>query len=273
MPELPEVETTLRGIEPFVTGRVLTAVNVREPRLRWPIPSNDLAHLVGQRVVESVRRAKYILLFFESGTAVLLHLGMSGSMRVLAPNTDPKKHDHLEFEFDHQHLVRLNDPRRFGCCLVLSPPAHAHRLLAGLGPEPLSDDFNADYLFRASRQKRTPIKNLIMDGHVVVGVGNIYASEALFCAGIRPTMRSARLSMKRSERLVDCIKSVLAKAIKAGGTTLNYFTQADGKPGYFRHELLVYARKGEGCVRCDTPIKSQVIGQRNTFYCPTCQHF
>jgi len=183
------------------------------------------------------------------------------------------KHDHLDLQFANQKIVRLNDPRRFGCCLVINEPIEQHKLLANLGPEPLSAGFDGSHLFKASRTKTQAIKNFIMDAKIVVGVGNIYASEALYQAGIRPTMAAKRVSQARYRELALCIKEVLAKAIKAGGTTLSDFTQTDGKPGYFRHELRVYGRAGESCNLCGAVIKSKVIGQRNSFFCPTCQKF
>jgi len=270
MPELPEVETTLRGIEPFVDGATLTGVEIRNASLRWPVPSDDLKSLVGQKITQAGRRAKYIILTTNSGS-ILLHLGMSGSLRVISSGTAPDKHDHIDLEFDHHKVVRFNDPRRFGCCLVLDQAVDKHKLLVNLGPEPLSEQFNGDYLFKQSRGRTLAVKNFIMDGKIVVGVGNIYASESLFASGIRPTIAAKRITRARYQKLAEEIKAVLAKAIKAGGTTLNDFTQADGKPGYFRHELQVYGRAGEHCQRCKTRIKSRVIGQRNTFYCTGCQ--
>ncbi len=272
MPELPEVETTLRGIEPHVDGQVLSNVIVRNASLRWPIPVAALAALEGQRITRAERRAKYILLHTSLG-CVLLHLGMSGSLRVLDHGAPPAKHDHLDLEFANNKVVRFNDPRRFGCCLVVHEPIDQHKLLANLGPEPLSHDFDGDYLFERSRSKAQPIKSFVMDGKIVVGVGNIYASESLYESNIRPTVAAKRVSRARYRELATQIKRVLAKAIKAGGTTLNDFTQTDGKPGYFRHALQVYARAGEPCYRCGSPIKSKVVAQRNTFFCVYCQRF
>lgn len=272
MPELPEVETSLRGIEPFTAGLRISDIVVRNAALRWPIPVAELQALVGQRIERLERRAKYILLHTQRGV-ILLHLGMSGSLRVVDGEHSPTKHDHLDIKVDSGKIVRLNDPRRFGCCLLLQEPVAEHKLLASLGPEPLSDSFDGNRLFELSRKRSVAVKNFIMDGKTVVGVGNIYASESLFEAGIRPSMAAKRVSRARYQLLARHIKDVLAKAIKAGGTTLNDFTQTDGKPGYFRHELQVYARAGESCTRCDSKIKSQVIGQRSTFYCPTCQCF
>ncbi len=270
MPELPEVETTLRGIEPHARGQLIENIVVRNAGLRWPVPVPELQALAGLTVDHLERRAKYILLHTAQGV-ILLHLGMSGSMRVLPANTPPQKHDHIDIVLGSGDLIRLNDPRRFGCCLLLQPPVQQHKLLANLGPEPLSTAFDGDYLFERSRAKKTPVKNFIMNGNTVVGVGNIYASESLFGAGIRPSTQAAKISRARYHVLADKIKAVLAKAIEAGGTTLNDFTQTDGKPGYFTQELQVYGRQGEPCNRCSTSIKSVVIGQRNTFFCPSCQ--
>ena len=265
MPELPEVETTLRGIEPFVLGATLSNVVVRNSSLRWPIPVQSIEGLIGEKVARIERRAKYILIYTAKGI-ILLHLGMSGSLRVVNVGQESGKHDHLDLEFDSGKIVRLNDPRRFGCCLFLNEPAHEHRLLANLGPEPLSDEFDGEYLFSLSRGKSKAIKNFIMDNKIVVGVGNIYASESLYKAGIRPTRPAQKVSRARYLRLAEEIISVLSKAIRAGGTTLNDFTQSDGKPGYFAQELQVYGRSGQACNHCGSEIKSKVIGQRNTFY-------
>jgi len=270
MPELPEVETTLRGIEPYVDGQTLTNVVVRNASMRWPIPTLELKALIGQKVNRLERRAKYILMHTDKG-CILLHLGMSGSLKVLDVTEAATKHDHLDLEFGGHKVVRLNDPRRFGCCLLIREPVNQHKLLANLGPEPLSDAFNAERLFSLSRGKSQAIKSFIMDNKVVVGVGNIYASESLFKACIRPTIAAKRISRARYQTLFNEIIAVLSKAIQAGGTTLNDFTQADGKPGYFAQQLQVYGRAGEPCYQCGSEVKSTVIGQRNTFYCTTCQ--
>jgi len=272
MPELPEVETSLRGIEPYLHQQKISSIVVRNPALRWPIPVTELQALVGQTITHLERRAKYILLHTERGV-VLLHLGMSGSLRVLNANHPHGKHDHLDIEVNGEKVIRLNDPRRFGCCLLLQEPIGEHKLLASLGPEPLTEEFDGELLFKLSRGRGLAVKNFIMDGKTVVGVGNIYASESLYEAGIRPSVAAKRVSRARYDALAMEIKAVLAKAIKAGGTTLSDFSQTDGKPGYFRHELQVYARADEPCYRCGTTIKSQIIGQRNTFYCKTCQRF
>jgi len=271
MPELPEVETTLRGIAPFIEGQRLTDVVVRNASLRWPIPSSRLQALVGKKIELAERRAKYILLH-TGAECVMLHLGMSGSLRVLDASEPAGKHDHVDLQFGSK-LVRFNDPRRFGCCLVLQEPINKHKLLSSLGPEPLSAGFDGDHLFKASRGRKIAVKNFIMDGKVVVGVGNIYASESLFEAGVRPTVAAGKISRARYQRLAKEIRAVLAKAIESGGTTLNDFTQTDGKPGYFSQKLRVYGRAGEDCYQCGTELKSKVIGQRNTFFCVKCQNF
>ncbi len=271
MPELPEVETTLNGVKPHIDDYVIERIVVRDKRLRWPVP--DLVSLHNKRIVHSERRSKYMLFSTEDQQTLLIHLGMSGNLRVLPKGTPAQKHDHIDIELSSGKLVRYNDPRRFGCCLLLQPPIFEHKLLSSLGPEPLTDAFSGEHLFALSRKRAVAVKNFIMDAKVVVGVGNIYASEALFEAGIRPTCAAGRISRERYNRLAQCIKEVLAKAIQAGGTTLNDFTQTDGKPGYFRHELQVYGRKDEPCYRCDKPIKSKVIGQRNSYFCTSCQSF
>ncbi len=270
MPELPEVETTLRGIEPYVAGKTLTDVVVRNGSLRWPVPTQGLRALIGQTVIKLERRAKYILIHTDAGS-ILLHLGMSGSLRVVDANHPITKHDHVDLEFGASKTVRLNDPRRFGCCLLINEPLSEHKLLSSLGPEPLSESFDPERLFELSRGKSQAVKNFIMDNKTVVGVGNIYASESLYKAGIRPTTAAKRISRARYRVLADEIIAVLSKAIRAGGTTLNDFTQTDGKPGYFAQELQVYGRSGEPCNHCGSEIRSKVIGQRNTFFCNTCQ--
>ena len=270
MPELPEVETSRRGIAPHITGKRLTDVIIRQPSLRWPIPIEQCQALVGEKLVKVHRRAKYILLNFESGT-LLLHLGMSGSLRVLDPTVEPVKHDHVDLIFAGQAMLRLNDPRRFGALLWAGREPYKHVLLTSLGPEPDDPAFNTDYCYQKSRGKRQAIKQWIMDGHVVVGVGNIYANESLFKAGIHPSRQAGKISRARFERLVSAIKSVISHAIEQGGTSLRDFTQADGKPGYFKQELTVYGRGDEPCVQCNTPLKATRHGQRATVYCAQCQ--
>ena len=267
MPELPEVETTRRGIAPHLAGRTVSGVTVRQPRLRWPVPRLD--HLVGETVRGVARRAKYLLIGFDSGT-LILHLGMSGSLRVLPAGTPPGRHDHLDLLFDEQCL-RLRDPRRFGAVLWTGQAVEEHELLRRLGPEPLSGDFDADYLYRQARRRRIPVKQLLMDGSVVVGVGNIYATESLFLAGIHPGRACNRISKARIALLVEKVKQVLARAIEQGGTTLRDFQREDGRPGYFQQELLVYGREGQPCVRCGSTIRARRIGQRTSAWCPRCQ--
>jgi len=268
MPELPEVETTRRGIEPHILGKAVSGVVVRQPKLRWPVP--PLHHLNGQRVRMLERRAKYLLIGFKHGT-LILHLGMSGSLRVLPGDTPAGKHDHFDLQFGRQCL-RLRDPRRFGAVLWTNRPAGEHELIAHLGPEPLSDAFNPDYLYQQAQRRKVPIKQLVMDGKVVVGVGNIYATESLFLAGINPVRACNRISRKRIGNLVGCIRQVLARAIEQGGTTLRDFQREDGRPGYFQQELRVYGREGEPCPVCGTTIRARQIGQRTSAWCPHCQH-
>jgi formamidopyrimidine-DNA glycosylase len=271
MPELPEVETTRRGIEPHLVGRRLTGIVVREARLRHPVP-DDLDRLAGHRVVAVRRRGKYLIVDLDPGGALLVHLGMSGSLRVTGAAEDFRKHDHLAFGLPGGLQLRYHDPRRFG--LVLHLPAGDpldHPLLASLGPEPLSDDFDAGHLHSACRGRSATIKQVVMDGSVVVGVGNIYASESLFRAGIRPRTAARRLTRPRIGQLVAAIRQVLAEAIEQGGTTLRDFVNSDGQPGYFRQQLFVYERAGEPCRRCGDTIRHAVLGQRSTYWCPSCQ--
>jgi formamidopyrimidine-DNA glycosylase len=270
MPELPEVETTRRGITPHVCHQRVRAVIVREPRLRWPVPVALVEGLTGARIDAVERRAKYLLLRTSRGTA-LLHLGMSGSLRVLAADTPAGKHDHLDLVLDNGRCLRLTDPRRFGAALWCAGDVHAHALLKDLGPEPLGDAFTTDYLCTAARGRKVAVKAFIMDAKVVVGVGNIYASESLFLAGIHPQRAAGRISRTRCERLVQAIKQVLTESIAAGGTTLRDFVGGDGRPGYFAQELRVYGRTGEPCPRCGSAIRQITTGQRSTYYCPHCQ--
>jgi formamidopyrimidine-DNA glycosylase len=268
MPELPEVETTMRGIEPWLAGQKIRQIIVREPRLRWPVP-DSVQSACGQVVRKISRRAKYIIIELPPGN-LLLHLGMSGSIRVLTEDLAAEKHDHLDIVTD-KAVIRLNDPRRFGAFLWAEHPVNDHTLLASLGPEPLSDAFDGRYLHRVSRGRKLAIKNFIMDGKVVVGVGNIYASEALFMAGIHPLRAAGRISRERYDGLAAAIRDVLKRAIRQGGTTLRDFVDSDGSPGYFAQELLVYGRAGQACFQCASPIRQKVIGQRSSFYCISCQ--
>ena len=268
MPELPEVETTRRGIEPHLQDRRIARMIVRNPRLRWPI-SPEVAELDGRRILGVSRRAKYLLWQLDRGH-LIWHLGMSGSMRVLPVGAAAQDHEHVEVQLEDGQSLRFRDPRRFGALLYTEGDPHQHRLISALGPEPLGDDFTADYLYQHSRHRSVAIKNLLMNSHIVVGVGNIYASEALFKAGIRPGRAARRISRPGIARIVDSVRATLALAIEHGGTTLQDFTQADGKPGYFRHELQVYGNR-DACRVCGTPIKQVVLGQRATWYCPNCQ--
>jgi len=269
MPELPEVETTRRGLLPHVVGRAIARVEVREPRLRWPVAKHLPRVLANRRISSLERRGKYLLFGTEAGT-LLVHLGMSGSLCYLPAPTPPGTHDHIDVHFDDGGALRFNDPRRFGSFMLTTAPS-AHPLLKNLGPEPLGDEFDADYLWRTSRNRRVAIKQHVMNGRVVVGVGNIYASEALFRAGIHPRRTAGRISRARFEPLVSSIRDVLRDAIEEGGTTLRNFVGGDGKPGYFRSSLRVYERDGSPCVNCGTEIERRVLGQRATYFCPRCQ--
>lgn len=269
MPELPEVETTRRGLEPHLLGRRIERVVLRRDALRWPIPAEVSARLLGEEITAIRRRAKYLLLDTSAGSA-LWHLGMSGSLRVLDGDVPVRAHDHVDVALDDGRVLRFNDPRRFGC-LLWQAPCQVHELLQGLGPEPLSDDFDGDHLFALSRGRKAPIKTFLMDQAVVVGVGNIYAAEALFEAGIQPLREAGKVSRQRYARLVDAVKRILAHAITRGGTTLRDFISPDGLPGYFEQELFVYGRGGEPCKRCGTTLREARIGQRASVWCPRCQ--
>jgi formamidopyrimidine-DNA glycosylase len=268
MPELPEVEVTRRGLAPHLTGRVISGVAVRDARLRWPIPRDVLA-LAGRTVKTIRRRGKYLLVDCGDGH-LILHLGMSGSLRVLPPGTPAEKHDHFDLVLGDR-LLRLRDPRRFGAVLWTSDEVAMHPLLAHLGIEPLSPSLNSTRLYALTRAHRTAIKQFLMDGRRVVGVGNIYASEALFRAGIHPRKSARRLSPKDCERLTKAIKLTLRAAIRAGGSTLRDFVGADGAAGYFQQRYWVYDRAGKKCRRCGKLVRKVLQGQRSTYYCPTCQ--
>ena len=270
MPELPEVETTRRGIEPHVLGHRILALHVHEARLRWPVPPTLPALLAGQAVHAVGRRAKYLLLRLDHGT-LILHLGMSGSLRVLAAGSARLAHDHLEFVLDTGESLRLNDPRRFGSCHYTSEDPALHPLLRALAPEPLESGFDGDYLWRVTRRRRVAIKLLLLNGRLVTGVGNIYASEALFRARIRPGRAARSLTRAECGKLAQSVRAVLAMAVRHGGTTLRDYVHADGTPGYFRQKLYVYERAGLPCRRCRTPIRQRVQGARSTYYCPSCQ--
>jgi formamidopyrimidine-DNA glycosylase len=271
MPELPEVETTRRGIAPALVGRRVAAVRVRQPRLRWPVPE-ELARALPGRTIERVdRRGKYLLLR-AGDAALLLHLGMSGNLRLVPPHTPPGRHDHLDILIQDGDCLRLQDPRRFGAALWLPGDPMTHPLLAPLGPEPLAADFNGDYLYRRSRGKRLAVKSFVMDSRTVVGVGNIYASEALYRAGIHPARAAGRIGRSRYERLAEAVRDVLQAAIAQGGTTLRDFRDSRGRPGYFAQALSVYGRAGQPCPGCGTPIRLARIGPRSSCYCPRFQH-
>ncbi|MBQ0783810.1 MAG: bifunctional DNA-formamidopyrimidine glycosylase/DNA-(apurinic or apyrimidinic site) lyase [Amphritea sp.] len=270
MPELPEVETTRRGIEPHLEGRIIKDLIVRQPKLRWPVPEQLKALVSGNQVVSVARRGKYLLLNLPNG-AVMVHLGMSGSLYLVPADQPAGYHDHVDLVLDSGMALRLTDPRRFGSVLW-QPLGETHELLVKLGPEPLSDDFTLDYLKQCCSERKQSIKQFIMNSHVVVGVGNIYANEALFKAGIHPKRAAGNISKARLSRLVDEIRTVLAKAIEQGGTTLKDFVGGDGQPGYFKQQLNVYGRGGESCHHCKSTLKEIRLGQRSTVYCPECQH-
>ena len=270
MPELPEVETARRGLAPHLTGKNIADVVIRNASLRWPIPKNLPGLLRGLIIRSLKRRAKYLLVDCGDGT-LILHLGMSGSLRILPANTPADKHDHFDLSLSDGTLMRLRDPRRFGAVLWHSGDVHTHPLLASLGPEPLEKDFDANYLHRSTRGRIISIKQCIMDNHVVVGVGNIYANEALFRAGIRPRLAAGRVSLPRCSRLAAEIRSTLTEAIAQGGSTLRDFVNSTGQPGYFQQNYWVYGRGGDPCKRCGAPIKQFKQGQRSSFYCQKCQ--
>ena len=270
MPELPEVETTRLGLLPKVRGLRIEKVVVRNRRLRWPIPRAFEKHVAGRLVSDVLRRGKYLLWDCQSGF-ILTHLGMSGSLRILGAGEAAARHDHVDIVFDGGLLIRYTDPRRFGAMLWLDGRSLEHPLLDKLGPEPLSGDFDGAYLYRVSRNRRTSIKEFIMNGQVVVGVGNIYASESLFMAGIHPRRLAGSISRARCELLAGSIRQTLENAIRAGGTSLRDYVQADGELGYFQAEASVYGRDGLPCVTCGKAIRIIRQGQRSTYFCPACQ--
>jgi formamidopyrimidine-DNA glycosylase len=270
MPELPEVETSRRGITPHIKDKVFKHIIVRKSQLRWPIPDTLSTVLPGLKLDEVDRRGKYLLLSTAQGT-LILHLGMSGNLRITQPDQAIHKHDHIDFIFADDTVLRFNDQRRFGAVLWTEKPIQEHALLINLGPEPLSEEFDANYLLARCQKRRTPIKNLIMDSQVVVGVGNIYASESLFLAGIHPNRQAGVTDLAACQRLVTAIKTVLQSAIDQGGTTLRDFLNAQGKPGYFQQSLSVYGRDGLACLKCAEPIQQLKIGQRSSYFCDSCQ--
>lgn len=274
MPELPEVETTLRGIRPSLDGQRIAQLVVREPRLRQPIAADTAGHLAGQRICALHRRGKYLLLELERG-CVLVHLGMSGSLRIIEQRQPPRAHDHLDLCREDGLCLRFHDPRRFGLFLwtphSCAETLDTHPLLRHLGPEPLSPDFDGEVLYQRARRRRLALKAFIMDARVVVGVGNIYASEALFLAGLHPARPAGEVSLACYQRLADTIRSVLGAAIEQGGTTLRDFVRDDGQPGYFAQSLRVYGRAGQPCRNCGQPLSEQRIAQRASVYCAHCQ--
>ena len=275
MPELPEVEITRRGLAAHLTGLTISDIIIRNAKLRWPIPQDIPELLRGCTIVSLKRRAKYLLMDCGSGT-LILHLGMSGSLRILPANSPPQKHDHFDLKLSNGTLMRLRDPRRFGAVLWHTGDPASHPLLASLGPEPLEEghagnNFDARYLHQATRGRSVSIKQCIMNHHIVVGVGNIYANEALFRAGIKPQLAAGKLSLPRCAKLVEEIRATLAEAIKLGGSSLRDFVNTSGEAGYFQQHYWVYGRRGEPCRRCGSPIKQIIQGQRSSFYCSSCQ--
>jgi formamidopyrimidine-DNA glycosylase len=271
MPELPEVETTRLGISPHLIGHQIREIIIRRYDLRWPV-SDNLTELEGATFISVKRRSKYLLLETDTHDVILIHLGMSGSLRIIDPGEDWKKHDHIGITVDHNLQLRYHDPRRFGLVMrMAASESQSHPLLSNLGPEPLESDFTAAHLHSALRSKSIPIKVAIMDAKIVVGVGNIYASESLFRSGIHPLLPSNKITKPRAEKLVSAIREVLAESITQGGTTLRDFLKSDGEPGYFKQRLFVYGRKGEPCRACKTPITNQVLGQGATYWCAKCQ--
>jgi len=271
MPELPEVETLRRGLEPLVIGRRIEELICRVPKLRQPLEPAWNAGVAGQKILAVGRRAKYLLFELERGSLVL-HLGMSGVLRLLNAGIEPQKHDHIDLRLDQNQVLRFNDSRRFGLLLYLETNPFDHPLLKKLGPEPLDFLLPCDYLFTATRHRRVAIKNLIMNQQILVGVGNIYASEALFAASIDPRRPAESLTKNEAIHLLAQIQKILQQAIEAGGTTLKDFRHSDGKPGYFRQQLQVYGRRGEKCRCCGQKIQQLVLGQRSTYFCSRCQH-
>lgn len=270
MPELPEVETSRRGIEPHLLNKKITGITIRQHKLRWPIPENLPVLATGKKIREVCRRAKYIYLKLDNGN-IIIHLGMSGSLRICTNKTPPEKHDHIDICVSNGKILRLRDPRKFGCVLWTAAPIDEHKLIKSLGPEPLDDVFTAEHLHTKARKRTCSIKSFIMNSHIVVGVGNIYASESLFKAGINPKRKAGSVSLARFEKLVNAIKTTLRDSIEQGGTTLRDFTSEDGQPGYFAQKLLVYGKAGEECSVCKQPIRQITQQARSTFYCSHCQ--
>ncbi|QJR13636.1 bifunctional DNA-formamidopyrimidine glycosylase/DNA-(apurinic or apyrimidinic site) lyase [Usitatibacter palustris] len=271
MPELPEVETTRRGLLPHVVGRTIREVIVRNPRLRWPVPRDLAARLRDVEILAIRRKGKYLLFDCAQGH-LLVHLGMSGRLTLVPADRPPQTHDHIDLRFEGNQALRLTDPRRFGAMLWLKSPAERHALLAGLGLEPLEPEFTGAALAQRARGRQVAVKQFLMNGRIVTGVGNIYASEALFHAGIHPTRAAGRISGERWDRLATSVRETLNRALRAGGTTLRDYASADGQAGGFQFEVAVYDRAGEPCRSCGTLIKTMRQGARATYYCPACQH-
>jgi formamidopyrimidine-DNA glycosylase len=269
MPELPEVETTCNGIRPHCVGHEIADTIVRNPNLRWPIPSDLVNRLAGQQICAITRRAKYILMKLEHGS-LIIHLGMSGRLHIVPHDCPPAKHDHVDMIFRNGQALRYHDPRRFGSMHWTENPRE-HFLLRNLGVEPLTDDYDSDYLYTQCQRRKVAIKPLLMNHHMVVGIGNIYASEALFLAGVHPEKIASSITPTEAQRIVQYSKDRLEVAIQKGGSTLKDFLHTDGKPGYFQHHFQVYGRANEACYHCSTPIQKIVQAQRATFFCPTCQ--
>ncbi len=273
MPELPEVETTRKGVSPYCLNQTVKQLIVRQPSLRWPIPGDLDKKICGKSIRRVERRGKYLLFGFEHGT-LMIHLGMSGSLRVLLADTGQEsanKHDHVDIIMESGDSLRYHDPRRFGAILWTEEPIESHKLISHLGPEPLSDDFTADYLAKRCAKRKTAIKSLIMDSKIVVGVGNIYANEALFLSGIHPQQAAGTIKPAQLKKLTDNIKHVLQRSIEQGGTTLKDFVGGDGKPGYFAQQLNVYGRAGSECLHCKTELKEIRQNNRSSVFCPKCQ--
>ena len=270
MPELPEVETTLCGIQPHINQQQIKKITIRHHQLRWPIPVNISTDLIKERILSSQRRAKYLLLTTKKGT-LIIHLGMSGSLRIVTHDLPAQKHDHVDIEFANKKILRFTDPRRFGAFLWTEEDPFQHSLLKNLGPEPLEKTFSKKYLWEKAQARSVPIKSFIMDSKIVVGVGNIYATEALFLAKIHPLMPAKKITEQQADHLSKAIKDILRKAIKQGGTTLKDFVNSNGKPGYFSQSLKVYGRQELPCVNCSTPLQWQRINQRSTVFCNGCQ--
>lgn len=270
MPELPEVETIMQGLIPHIKGLTIQQVIIRQPQLRWPVPLDLNDQLQQQKIIHLSRRGKYLLIQMATGT-LIIHLGMSGSLRVLPQDSPPTRHDHLDIILSDNKLLRYNDPRRFGAILMTEDNPETHTLLKSLGPEPLDPLFNGAWLKKAALKRQVAIKPFIMNSKIVTGIGNIYAAEALFLAKIHPLTEAGKLTQQQCEQLVKSIKEVLQSAISQGGTTLKDFVNSDGKPGYFSQKLHVYGRTNLPCTTCGSPLQSLLLGQRSTVFCGQCQ--